>query len=70
MGGKANVTVSGDLAAQLGIAGTSTSAGGIGLAKEKPQGSWLLLSRFDEGAGRGGTHACTGLLRCARGCMQ
>ena len=54
MGGKANVTVGGELAAQLGIAGTTTTPGGIGLAREKPQGSWLLLSRFEPGAGRGG----------------
>lgn len=48
MGGKANVTTSGVMSDLLGLTGTNSTAS-VGLAREKPVGSWLLLSRFTEG---------------------
>ena len=46
-GGKANTTITGDLAAQLGIPSTVVGIG-AGMAVESPQGSWLNLVRFGE----------------------
>lgn len=50
-GGKANVTTAGALVDALGIAMNpeQNATASVGLAREKPQGSWLLLSRFSEG---------------------
>ncbi|KAI7835937.1 hypothetical protein COHA_010171 [Chlorella ohadii] len=51
MGGKANVTMSGPVADALGFSGGAmgnNATASVGLAREKPQGTWLLLSRFSD----------------------